>query len=170
MNWDAIGAVGEIIGAVAVVASVGYLATQIKKQTEESRLSATRELATHYQDVLNTLVVTDGLMEIYLKGVQDYRSLPNVDRLKVALIFQKTIRLMEQQIIHTKKSGVDDSYFLSTNLAFEEFLTFPGVQEWWGTSKHHFEPEFRAQVEKLLTIAKERGYNSTFAPKAEAAT
>ena len=32
MNWDAIRAVGEVFSAIAVVASVGYLATQIPKQ------------------------------------------------------------------------------------------------------------------------------------------
>lgn len=31
MNWDAIGAIGEIIGAIAVVATLGYLATQIRQ-------------------------------------------------------------------------------------------------------------------------------------------
>ena len=33
MNWDAIGAVGEIIGALAVVATLGYLALQVKTNT-----------------------------------------------------------------------------------------------------------------------------------------
>ena len=31
MNWDAIGAVGEVIGAVAVVLTIGYLAKQTKE-------------------------------------------------------------------------------------------------------------------------------------------
>ena len=30
MNWDAIGAVGEIIGALAVVLTLGYLAIQTR--------------------------------------------------------------------------------------------------------------------------------------------
>ena len=29
LNWEAIGAVGEILGAIAVIATLGYLATQI---------------------------------------------------------------------------------------------------------------------------------------------
>lgn len=32
MNWDAIGTIGEIIGATAVVVSLVYLATQIRVQ------------------------------------------------------------------------------------------------------------------------------------------
>jgi hypothetical protein len=30
MNWEAIGAIGEIVGAVAVVMTLGYLAMQIR--------------------------------------------------------------------------------------------------------------------------------------------
>ena len=33
MNWDALGAIGEIVGAVAVVATLLYLALQIKQNT-----------------------------------------------------------------------------------------------------------------------------------------
>ena len=35
MNWDALGAIGEIIGAVAVLATLYYLAAQIKMQNRE---------------------------------------------------------------------------------------------------------------------------------------
>ena len=34
MNWDAIGAVSELIGAVAVVATLIYLAVQIRQNTK----------------------------------------------------------------------------------------------------------------------------------------
>ena len=35
MNWDALGAIGEIIGAVAVLATLFYLAAQIKMQNRQ---------------------------------------------------------------------------------------------------------------------------------------
>ncbi len=44
MNWDAIGAVGEILGAVAVVVSLVYLSTQIRIQNRESKLSTINNL------------------------------------------------------------------------------------------------------------------------------
>jgi len=36
VNWDAIGAVGEILGAIAVVATLGYLAVQIRAARESA--------------------------------------------------------------------------------------------------------------------------------------
>ena len=32
MDWDALGAIGELIGAVAVVATLGYLAIQLRTE------------------------------------------------------------------------------------------------------------------------------------------
>jgi hypothetical protein len=33
MNWEAIGAIGEIVGAVAVVATLFYLAVQVRQNS-----------------------------------------------------------------------------------------------------------------------------------------
>jgi hypothetical protein len=35
MNWDAIGAIAELLGAVGVIASLVYLATQIRQSREQ---------------------------------------------------------------------------------------------------------------------------------------
>ena len=40
MNWDAVGAIGEIVGAFAVVLSLVYLSIQIRTQNNESRLAS----------------------------------------------------------------------------------------------------------------------------------
>ena len=96
MNWDAIGAVGEMIGASAVVISVIYLALQIRKQTHESRLAATRELNNHYLQAQAVLTEDGEIASIYLRAVQDYESLPDVDRLRISLHFHRNFRIMEQ--------------------------------------------------------------------------
>jgi hypothetical protein len=46
MNWDAIGAIGEIAGAIAVVLSLMYLATQIRQNTKVAQ-SNTRQGVTN---------------------------------------------------------------------------------------------------------------------------
>ena len=52
MNWEAIGAVGEVLGAIAVVITLGYLAVQVRHakaatadQSRIYRATAVREMA-----------------------------------------------------------------------------------------------------------------------------
>ena len=40
MNWDALAAIGEIIGALAVVVTLGYLAIQVRHSVNVSEATA----------------------------------------------------------------------------------------------------------------------------------
>ena len=51
MNWDAIGAIGEIIGAAAVVATLFYLARQINDGSKQIKMASLAELNTLCNDV-----------------------------------------------------------------------------------------------------------------------
>ena len=63
MNWDAIGAVGQIIGALAVVVTLGYLAVQIRivrsGAADTSRL--TRTIGVH--EAMLSTISNDALIE-----------------------------------------------------------------------------------------------------------
>jgi len=37
MEWDAVGAIGEVLGSVAVLVTLGYLAVQVKHARAETR-------------------------------------------------------------------------------------------------------------------------------------
>ena len=57
MSWEAIGAIGEIVGALAVVVSIIYLARQIKSNTKATRAAASFD-ATHSWAELNDTLAT----------------------------------------------------------------------------------------------------------------
>ena len=162
MNWDAYGAVGEVVGAIAVVVSVAYLAVQIRRQTDQARLAATRDIGDQRNDLLHLLIEDSEVANLYLKAVNDYDSLPNNDRIRMTFLFQQLMRLAEQQHLHVKQGNIDPAYFDSMDRTYFEWLTFPGTQQWWTGSKEFFEPEFRERIDTLIDKARERGYQSTF--------
>jgi hypothetical protein len=162
MNWDAIGAAGEIVGALAVVVSVAYLAVQIGKQTTESRLTASRELSTLYLQCLSPLRDDKELLSIYLKAVQDYEGLPREEQFRMSIFIQQAMRMFEQHYLHIQQQKVDQTFVDSINLSFEEWLTFPGIQRWWELSGDMFVPKFRDHVDTMIEKAKIRGYGSSF--------
>ena len=60
MNWDAIGALAELIGAAGVIASLVYLAVQIRQNTHAMEEGKRLALAQTYQmraDALQTMLV-----------------------------------------------------------------------------------------------------------------
>jgi hypothetical protein len=58
MNWDALGAVGELLGGLVVIATLLYLARQLSQTNKISKSSVARELQQKYTD-LYTLIASD---------------------------------------------------------------------------------------------------------------
>jgi len=67
MNWDAIGAIGEILGATAVLITLIYLATQVRRSNELSRFNATKEIANQYNDLNKLLTTESELRQLLMK-------------------------------------------------------------------------------------------------------
>ncbi len=52
MNWDAIGAIGEIVNAAAVVMTLAYLAVQVRYARDEARRSMREARADSTREVV----------------------------------------------------------------------------------------------------------------------
>ena len=81
MNWDAIGTIAEIIGATAVVATLAYLAAQIRHGIDNDRVQGIQQLsrdwATH-----SALVTSDENVAVFIKGLNAYGELSPEERMK----------------------------------------------------------------------------------------
>jgi len=69
MNWEAIGAIGEIVGAMAVVASLVYLATQIRQSTKVARSATRNAIAESAQRLGQDFIDDTGMAEIFVKHI-----------------------------------------------------------------------------------------------------
>ena len=95
MNWDAISAIGELIGAAAVVISLIYLATQIRQNTRQiaSNIEAT-QLAAFERNIESgnrtreLMLVHPELIELYMRGRKSYLNLSPQDKSSFALLIR----------------------------------------------------------------------------------
>ena len=83
------GAIGEIIGALAVVASLIYLAMQIRQNTRQIALSLESiKLAAFERNVESGnrarefLISDPELTDLFLKGLADFRGLRSTERFR----------------------------------------------------------------------------------------
>jgi hypothetical protein len=64
VNWEAIGAVGEILGAVAVFLSLIYLAVQIRGSTKQSRAAMVQAIASDFAQTHDPYLLNSELAAI----------------------------------------------------------------------------------------------------------
>ena len=68
MNWDAISAIAEILGAVAVVASLMYVGKQVAQNTAMMRVGSASETLEKDFDLTNPILESAELADIWSKG------------------------------------------------------------------------------------------------------
>ena len=73
MNWEAIGAIGEFVGALAVVLTLGYLALQVRQNTTGMRVAAKLEITKQFADYTDLLLLNPELLKLNTKGLQGGR-------------------------------------------------------------------------------------------------
>jgi hypothetical protein len=133
-----------------------YLAAQIKKQTQEARLAATRDLAKFNDDIAASAMASPEVLEIYRKGVIDYESLCDLERLSFGFLISRGLRLQEQVYLHSIVGNMEQAFYGSLRGRLDKQLGLPGIAHRWSRNKHAFGSKFRDHVDELLVVAGDR--------------
>ena len=75
MNWDAIGAVGELLGAAAVLVTLIYLAVQIRQNTSAVATATYESTMTGFNDINIVVAGNPALASVLDRGCQNPDSL-----------------------------------------------------------------------------------------------
>jgi len=143
------GAIGEIIGALAVVASLIYLAVQIRQNTRQISLSLeSSKLAAFEQNVesgnrARELLITDpAVTDLFLKGLADYNNLPPTDRFRCNMLFRNLFSAIQGGYIRQLIVGGDPEQFEGIRKMLDSLLKNPGIHQWLADIEPDWRPEF----------------------------
>ena len=106
MNWEAIGAVGEILGAIAVVATLIYLSIQIRHSSTQTRMATYESWVSGFSDVDSMLANNKEAAMAFHIGLSDPDSLGDAEKQQFYWVMRsftvqyfKLYRLYQQGII-----------------------------------------------------------------------
>ena len=150
MNWDALGAFVELAGAVGVIVTLVYLASQIKTQNRESRLSASRELSSSFNDFLGDLARDAVLSDVFIRGCKDLDSLSEVETMQFYSHLGRTFRLFETMHKQNIEGRLDSSQWNSVAKIMQDYGLQAGFRDWWVARRHWYSPEFQSYVDPIL--------------------
>ena len=148
MNWEALGAIGQIIAATAVVVSLMYLAAQIRHQNRESRLSAMREISNGFRNS-TTKLLDSGITGIFVKCFDGFETLTNEERLKLIIGITSIFRAWEEAYIQRENGYVDERSWKPMLSYCTYILSASPGQRVWEMRKEHFDGRFRDFVDGL---------------------
>src|SRR4029077_16208980 len=87
MNLNDLANIGQVIGAVAVVVSLFYVAHQIRQNTNAVRSATAQTVHEHFANWYHVLASDPVLSQIAAKGSRDYTSLSEQERVRFIAAF-----------------------------------------------------------------------------------
>jgi len=145
-----LGSIGEFIAALATLATLGYLAMQIRQNSKllgETAKRATQEAV--YAS--NLLVVTNhDVADMIRRGMSDYSSLDGGDRTRFHNFWMTTFINYQEAFYQVRQLGVDDEWWKVLEKHMLSYLRSPGLAEWWREDKNIFGADFVEFVDQRL--------------------
>jgi len=89
MSWEALGAIGEIVGAAGVILTLAYLAVQVRqnsrlleRSTEATRVTADAAMVGNFNEWRETVIANPEVGDLFVRGMEDPAGLTPAERLR----------------------------------------------------------------------------------------
>ena len=149
MNWEAIGAVGEIIGAVGVIATLVFLAYQIRQNSSLLK-NNTRQLEQNHQvaiaqavsqadaqsDPMLVVAQSDELSNIMHRGLAGFNDLEPESAMRFSMAMGPIVAAVSVKMAEQRQLRIAEEDYLPGQLNFlMRFIDTIGGRQWWSIGK-----------------------------------
>lgn len=142
MNLTDLANLGQLVGSIAVVASLIFVGLQIRHSTKASRSSTLQMNADYWLTHIATLADTR-FSAIYSKGALGREQLDSAEFRQFFLLCRITFIGLENQHYQYRTGLLDDDAYRGYEASIrEQIAAFPGIRAMWQLVRHTYGTEF----------------------------
>src|SRR5882724_9625936 len=146
MNWDAVSAISQLIGSIAVVLSVLYLGIQVHRSTRVARLATQDAAATALRDVTKPFMENAEVERIWRVGLEDLSALSVEDRTRFFHATYQFLKAFETIHFHYVYGLMDRQLWDCRRGPFQHYVAWRGIVHYWSLRPEVFCERFRRFV------------------------
>ena len=153
MTLQDLGNLGELVSAIAVVISLGYLAVQIRHNTKTVRTSTYQAVLDSSRSDTELILAHPHLERIYRVGRRDPNELMDEERPLFRMLLGQLLVNHEIMFLHYQQGVIDEDFWRGRQLGLRAFLSQPGVRQYWkgpSLARQYYGTEFQELVESIL--------------------
>jgi len=150
VNWDAVGAVAEFFGAAATVATLAYLAVQIRQSSSTSRAQIRQAIADSQIHYVNSRAI-DPFLRRALQKVYSGKDLDDEERFGLQVHLITHLRLFENHFAQYSLGTMDPEDWRAQRELLKRLLQVDAYREAYSFIDGTLNRQFAAEVERIRT-------------------
>ena len=125
MNWDAIGAIGELIGGAVVIVTIIYLARQVRQNTHQVRLNSNQAVDVSNNAAFDPIYIPEN-HDVWYRGHLDYDSLTDKEAQLFEMLMFRLLGSFMTTSYHYDEGGYTNEFYHTLEQYFASVISTPG--------------------------------------------
>lgn len=147
MNWQAIGAIGEVVGGAGVIITLAYLAVQIRQNTKATRVTNYNEAIHHATAMMVHITKDEEISRVWRLGREGSEELSIEDKERFANLMIAYFNHIQAMFLSFREGMCDRTVWEAQARETVDFLEYPGVASAWEAESGHLDELFVRHIE-----------------------
>jgi len=153
LSWSAFSAIGELVGAIAVVISLVYLSRQVRQNTAAVRTANASGVQSNLQQLARVFYTDRELGALVLRTMSGQLPERPEDRLAVWAYFFDMLKTAELAHRHYMRGDLEPDLWEASLAFYRAYFETPGFRSYWRERQAAFVPPFREAMTSWLGSA-----------------
>lgn len=145
MSLETINLIAQIVAAIGVIASLFYLAVQIRQNTRSMRAVVVDALTRGIAEILSGQ--TPDTLRGFARVMDDLEGASEEDRLRALPQFFALFKLFENAWFQQRQGTLDREQWRGWDAYIRTYYHHQGIKSWWLMRRAAFAPGFRDYLE-----------------------
>lgn len=150
MTLEQLAFVAEIVGTIAVVASLLYVSVQVKDGARASRSAAITDATAAVQALYKELGSDEKTCALFLNGLMNPEALSQQDQFQYLMLMHSFFLGFQRNFFLAEEGTLNEELRDSIGTAVIAINQLPGAHFYWRQRRSFFQPKFVVWVEELL--------------------
>jgi len=151
MNWTALGAISDLLSAVAVGSTLVFLVIELRQNTRAMRSTTFQAINDGMSRVTEIFATDSELPRLMLEGQAGLEHLSPQDRVRFSFAHMMLMRRL-QAVLAQEQFGMLGRDFVAAyeRSVVSTIASAPGPREWWSGAKHAFPSAFSERIDHVI--------------------
>ena len=150
MTLQDLGSIGEFLGALAVVVSLFYVASQIRQNTSAVKSATAQAVHDNYATWYTSISRDPELAQLLISGLRDYKALSEVEKARFIASIMVFLSYSQNAFYKWHDGSLTADLWIGWEALMLNLFGSPGGRDFWAERSYVFGEEFRNHVEQVI--------------------
>lgn len=142
-----------IVGTIAVVLLLFYLIERLNQANRVRQDKAAIQLRRQFMDLQIAIARNEDLANLYQRGLRGFTGLSDTEQTRFFIISAYAFTHWSEVQRYAISGLIPERYWQELQHQIQDYVQYPGVQQFWSYRRHWYPVEFRALIDKFIEEA-----------------